>query len=161
MPYQTGGWWPTSCTNQPTKALVPQNCQQENTRKRSPLSSQYNQTTRIMVVRIPKCQASTRNGLMSRMPTRTRRGVQSVEILLMWKAFNAPQKFWCKACHQFGPFTSLCYQKKQAPFKSRKPKAHQLQAGQYMQKKVPYAVNLKITAEARIPFAHRSKCSAH
>ena len=54
-----------------------------NTRKRSPLSSQDNQTTRIMVMRILKCQASTRNCLMSRMPTRTKSGVQSVEIQLM------------------------------------------------------------------------------
>ena len=37
--------------------------------------------------------------------------------------------FQCKACHKFGHFTSLCYQRKQAPFKSRKPKVHQLQAG--------------------------------
>ena len=29
----------------------------------------------------------------------------------------------------FGHFTSPCYQKKQAPFMSRRPKAHQLQAG--------------------------------
>ena len=39
------------------------------------------------------------------------------------------KKFQCKACHKFGHFTSLCYQKKQAPFKLRKLKAHQLQAG--------------------------------
>ena len=39
------------------------------------------------------------------------------------------KKYQCKACHKFGHFTSLCYQKKQAPFMSRKPKAHQLQAG--------------------------------
>ena len=39
------------------------------------------------------------------------------------------KKFQCTFCHKFGYFTSLCYQKKQAPVKSRKPKAHQLQAG--------------------------------
>ena len=38
------------------------------------------------------------------------------------------KKFQCKACYKFGHFTSTCYMKKQAPFKSRKPKAHQLQA---------------------------------
>ena len=40
-------------------------------------------------------------------------------------------KFQCKACHKFGHFTSLCYQKnqqQQAPYKSRKPTAHQLKA---------------------------------
>ena len=40
-----------------------------------------------------------------------------------------PKKFQCTACHKFGHFTSLYYQKKQAPFKPRKPKAHQLQTG--------------------------------
>ena len=44
--------------------------------------------------------------------------------------FQCPaKKFQCKACHKFGHFTSLCHQKKQAPFKSRRQKAHQLQAG--------------------------------
>ena len=44
------------------------------------------------------------------------------------EGFQCPaKKFQFKACHKFGHFTSLCYQKKQAPFKSRKPKAHQLQ----------------------------------
>ena len=38
------------------------------------------------------------------------------------------KKFQCKACHKFGHFTSLCYQKKQVNFKPRRPKAHQLQA---------------------------------
>ena len=46
------------------------------------------------------------------------------------EGFQCPvKKFQCKACHKCGHFTSLCYQKKQAPFKSRMPKAHQLQAG--------------------------------
>ena len=46
------------------------------------------------------------------------------------EGFQCPaKKFLCKACHKFGHFTSLCCQKNQAPFKSRKPKAHQLQAG--------------------------------
>ena len=34
-----------------------------------------------------------------------------------------------KACHTFEHFTSMCYQKKQAYSKLRRPKAHQLQAG--------------------------------
>ena len=54
------------------------------------------------------------------------------------EGFQCPaKKFQCKACHTFGHFTSLCFQKnqqKQAPYKSRKPKAHQLKAGAlYMQ----------------------------
>ena len=49
------------------------------------------------------------------------------------EVFQCPMKrFQCKSCHQFGHYASLCYQKiqqKQAPYKSRKPKAHQLKAG--------------------------------
>ena len=46
------------------------------------------------------------------------------------QGFQCPaKKYQCKACHKFGHFTSMCYQKKQAPSKPRKPKAHQLQAG--------------------------------
>ena len=45
------------------------------------------------------------------------------------EGFQCPEKkCQCKACHKFGHFTSLCYQK-QVPYKYRKPKAHQLQAG--------------------------------
>ena len=46
------------------------------------------------------------------------------------EGFQCPaKKYQCKACHKFGHFTSMCYQKKQAPSKHRKPKAHQLQVG--------------------------------
>ena len=39
------------------------------------------------------------------------------------------KKFQCKSCHKYGHFPLLCYQKKQASFKSRKPKAHMVQVG--------------------------------
>ena len=39
------------------------------------------------------------------------------------------KKYQCKACHKLGHLTSMCFQKKQANFKPRRPKAHQLQAG--------------------------------
>ena len=46
------------------------------------------------------------------------------------EGFQCPvKKYQCKACHKFGHFTCMCFQKKQAPFKHRKPKAHQMQAG--------------------------------
>ena len=46
------------------------------------------------------------------------------------EGFQCPaKKYQCKACHKFGHFTSMCYQKMQAPSKYRKPKAHQLKAG--------------------------------
>ena len=39
------------------------------------------------------------------------------------------QKYQFKACHKFGHFTSLCFQKKQVSSKPRRPKVHQLKAG--------------------------------
>ena len=50
------------------------------------------------------------------------------------ESFKCPaKKIQCKMCNKYGHFTSLCY-KKLVSFKSRTPKAHQLQAGQlYMQ----------------------------
>ena len=46
------------------------------------------------------------------------------------EGFQCPaKKYQCKACHKFGHFTSMCYQKKQAYSKPRRPKVHQLQAG--------------------------------
>ena len=46
------------------------------------------------------------------------------------EGFQCPaKKYQCKACHKFGHFTSMCYQKKQAPSKYRKPNAHQPKAG--------------------------------
>ena len=46
------------------------------------------------------------------------------------EGFQCPvKKYQCKACHKFGHFTSMCFQKKQANFKPRRSKAHQLQAG--------------------------------
>ena len=62
--------------------------------------------------------------------TRTRRDARSVEIQYITEGFHCPaKKYLLKSCHKYGHFTSLCYQKKQASFKSRKPKACMLQAG--------------------------------
>ena len=50
------------------------------------------------------------------------------------EGFKCPaKKLQCISCHKYGHFTSLCFQK-QVSFKSRAPKAHQLQAEEvYMQ----------------------------
>ena len=41
------------------------------------------------------------------------------------EGFQCPaKKYQCKACHKFGHFTSMCYKKKQAYSKPRRPKAH-------------------------------------
>ena len=38
------------------------------------------------------------------------------------------QKYQCKACHKFGHFTTMYFQKKQTTSKPRRPRVHQLQA---------------------------------
>ena len=110
----------------------------------------------------PQHQANTRNGLRPRLPTRTRRGVQSMEIQLMQKAFSALQK-----SSNIKLFTSLdtlpaFVIRKSNLFSSQgNQRCNNYKHGQYMQKKVSYAVNLKITAQVRFPFACRLRCSAH
>ena len=45
------------------------------------------------------------------------------------EGFKCPAtKFQCKTCSKYAHFKNLCY-KKQSPFKSRNPNAHQLQTG--------------------------------
>ena len=45
------------------------------------------------------------------------------------EGFKCPaRKFQCKTCNRYGHFSCLCYTK-QSSFKSRNPKAHQLQVG--------------------------------
>ena len=44
------------------------------------------------------------------------------------EGFKCPaEKYQCKSCHKYGHLTHLCF-KKQAGFKTKTPKAHQLQA---------------------------------
>ena len=129
--------------------------------ERSTLSSQDNQTARILVMRIPKSQATTSNGLMSRMSTRTKSGVQSVEIQVMWKAFSALQKSSnVKLVTSLDTLPASVVRKIKFHSSQESQRHINYKQGLYMQKKVPYAVNLKITAQVRIPFACRSKCSA-
>ena len=81
----------------------------------------------MLFIRIPKHQAITRRALTLTMCTRIK--IKFGDSTLV-EGFPCPaKKFQCKACHKFGHFTSLCYQKRQAPFKPGRPKAHQLQAG--------------------------------
>ena len=78
------------------------------------------------------------------------------------EGFQCPsKKFQCKACHKFGHFTSLCYQKNKLHSSQLSQSCINYKQGLYMQKKVSYAVNLKNTVQVGITFACRSKCSAH
>ena len=66
----------------------------------------------------------------NRIHTITRTDVPNVETQPILEGFQCPvKKYQCKACHKFGHFTSMCFQKKQANFKPRRPKVHQLQVG--------------------------------
>ena len=68
-------------------------------------------------------KAITRGALMPRMVTRTRRDVRSVKIQITLKVSSVqPRSFNANLVIWMGNFTSLCYQKKQASFRSRKPK---------------------------------------
>ena len=82
----------------------------------------------------PKKKFDTRG--MHNDKTRCSKCGDSVHI----EGFQCPvKKYQCKACHKFGHFTSMCYQKKQAPSKHRKPKAHQIQEGSiHAHRSAPY-----------------------
>ena len=63
------------------------------------------------------------------------------------EGFQCPvKKYQCKACHKFGHFTSMYFQKKQAPFKHRKPKAHHLRQAVHMHIEVPHMTTQMRTA---------------
>ena len=69
------------------------------------------------------------------------------------EGFQCPaKKYQCKACHKFGHFTSMCYQKKHAYSKPRRPKVHKLQAGTiYMHAAIHHMTTWMMTA---LPMTH-------
>ena len=70
------------------------------------------------------------------------------------EGFQCPaKKCQCKACQKFGHFTSMCYQKKQAPSKHRKPKHLIWEQAQGMHKEVPHMTTRMMTALQKIHFA--------
>ena len=97
-------------------------------KKRPPVKPKH-QTTSNRAVRIIKCKSNTRRGLIPGVHTTIRTDFQ------MWRYSShrgiqvSRKKYKCKAFHKFGHFTSMCFQKKQAKFKPRRPKVHQLQVG--------------------------------
>ena len=99
------------------------------------------------MMRISKCQASTRSSLMSRMFTRTKTGVQSVEIPVMQKAFNAlPRNTSVMLAKSLGTLPASATKGSKLLTNQRSPRHTRYKQGQYMQKKVPHVVNLKIIA---------------
>ena len=78
------------------------------------------------------------------------------------ESFQCPaKKFQWKSCHKYGHFTSLCYQKKQASFKSRKPKAHMLQEVLFMLVVNQYAATQKIVPPVMSHSVCKWKSSNH
>ena len=99
---------------------------------------------------------------MSRMPTRTKRGVQSVEIQSMRKAFSALQRnSSVKLVTSLGTLPAFVIRKNKVHSSPGNQRQINYKQGQYMQKKLPYAFNLKITPQVMIPSACRSKYSAN
>ena len=99
-----------------------------------------------VVNEITKCQVTTRKVFtfknVHKNKDRCSKSGDSTHV----EGFQCPaKKFLCKACHEFGHFTSLCFQKKQAPFKSRRQ----------------VLATLKITVPVKIHSACKSNCSAH
>ena len=79
------------------------------------------------------------------------------------EGFQSPAKeFQCKACHKFGHFTSLCYNKKQSFFQVKEDQMCTPTTSRHSicQRKCQSVVNLKMTVQVKIPFACRSKWSA-
>ena len=77
------------------------------------------------------------------------------------EGFQCPvKKYQCKACHKFGHFTSMCFQKKQANFKPRRPKAHQCKQVQFVQKEVPHMITQMKIALVKIHYACKSRSNA-
>ena len=83
----------------------------------------------MLFMRIPRHQAITRRALILEMCTRIRIGVQSVEITPMWKDFSALQRNSNVKLVTSLDISLVFVIKRQAPFKSRRLKAHQLQTG--------------------------------
>ena len=73
------------------------------------------------------------------------------------EGFQCPAKrFWCEACHKFGHFTSSYHQKNKLLSNQGSQRCTSYKQAQHMRKIVPIAVNLKMTAQVKIPFACRS-----
>ena len=71
------------------------------------------------------------------------------------------KKFKCEACHKFGHIISLGYQKKQTPFKSRRPETHQLQAETVYAQERAICHQSEITVPLMTHSTCKSKCSTH
>ena len=116
---------------QATQITSTQNFQQENTRKRSHLWSLNNQTTSNMAVKGYQGKSQHKKWFDAKsVQINTRVDAQKCGDTAHIEVFQCPAKnINVKLVNKFGHFTSLCFQKKQASSKPRRPKVHQLQAG--------------------------------
>ena len=110
--------------------------------------NQNNQVTSILFKRIPEHQVTRRiqESFDPRNVHKNKDGCSKCGDSTHVEGFQCTvKKFQCKACHKFGHFISLCYQKKQAPFKSRRPNV----------------ATLNITVPVMIPSACKYRGSTH
>ena len=78
------------------------------------------------------------------------------------EGFQCPaKKFQCNVCHNFGHFTSLCFQKKEAPSCPEDQRHINYKQEQCMHKRKPFVATLKITVPVMTPSACRSRCRTH
>ena len=113
-------------------------------------------------MKIPKYQVTTTRALTQRMCTKTRIGVQSVEIQPIWKDCSALQRN-----SNVKLVTSLDISlvfvikrgKHHSSLEDQSLISHKQK--QYMHKREPYATTLKITVQVMITSVCKSKCSTH
>ena len=99
-----------------------------------------------MDVKVPRCKASTSRGLMSIVPTRTKTRCSKCGNSAHIECFSMP----LLKHSSVKPATSF---DTLAVFVTRKSQRYaNYKQVQYMPKKVPFAVNLKMTAQVWIPF---------
>ena len=139
MPYKTSGRGSTSCANQLTEAPVHRVAAGKYKKKR--LFWKSKQTIykhQVGDSHKPQVQQKKKSDTKGALNDRNR--CSKCGDIVHLEGFQCPtKKYQCKACHKFGHFTSMCYQKKHAYSKLRRPKAHQLQAGAvYMHNSASY-----------------------
>ena len=101
-----------------------------NYKKKKPLWKPKTLTTKTRAAAFTSHKHSKRGSLTQRVHTMTGIDAPNVVAQSIWRDSKCPaKKYQCKACHKFGHFNSMCYQKKHTYSKPRRPKAHQLQAG--------------------------------
>ena len=125
-------------------------------KKRPPMKSK-NLTTSHRVARVIIHKCNTRRDSTLRVHTITRTDVPNVVTQPTWRDSSVQQKYQCKACHKFGHFTSICFQKSKQTSNPEGLKHAGCKQVQFMQKEVPPMTTLMRKALQKIHFACKSR----